>query len=67
MLAVMNGIYAEVVQGINLEHHLADCEAAIIDINNTIAEIVVAGGQTSGYRNLKNQIFSIVYEIKERT
>jgi hypothetical protein len=65
-LAVINAIHAEVIQGVNLEKHLPDCEDAINYINKNIDETIAVGGKTAGYSKLKNEIYRSIYDIKER-
>ena len=50
----------------NLESHLREIDDAIAELNKLIDHAKANHKPTTGFENLKNELFFLVFEIKEK-
>lgn len=59
-------IYKDILQSKNLELHLKDVEQAVMEIDNLIKSTMRTGRSTAALEDIKNNLYYLIYEIKER-
>ena len=60
-------IIADINNGIDLDKHLTEIEAAIKEVDLLIIRAKKEGTKTEGYENLKNELYYLKFLILEKS